>query len=83
MMSRQSFLPPAFTPGLALYQGNLIRARLSEKGYEEMSRVHLIDPTYSFFGRKVTWAPPAYANCHIFVRNDDELICASLEATER
>ena len=59
-------------------EGNLIRARLTPKGYEELSRVHLIDPTYPFVGRKVVWPPPAYANQHVFVRNDEELICASL-----
>ncbi|MBI4660545.1 MAG: PQQ-like beta-propeller repeat protein [Verrucomicrobia bacterium] len=59
-------------------QGNLIRARLSSKGYQELSRVHLLDPTHSFNGRDVVWPPPAYANRHVFARNDRELICASL-----
>ena len=61
-------------------QGNLIRARLTGQGYAELSRVHLIDPTYFIYGRKVIWTPPAYANRHVFARNDEELICASLEA---
>ena len=61
-------------------QGNLIRARLTRQGYEELSRVHLIDPTYTFGGREVVWPPPAYANRHVFVRSDKELVCASLEA---
>jgi outer membrane protein assembly factor BamB len=61
-------------------QGNLIRARLSPRGYEELSRVHLIEPTYTFNGRTVVWPPPAYANRHIFARNDQELVCASLAA---
>jgi outer membrane protein assembly factor BamB len=26
------------------------------------------------------WTPPAYANRHIFARNDEELVCASLAA---
>jgi outer membrane protein assembly factor BamB len=62
-------------------QGNLIRAKLSRDGYHELSRVHVIDPTYTFSGRKLIWPPPAYSNGHIFARNDVELICASLEAT--
>jgi len=62
-------------------QGNLIRARLSPKGYEELSRVHLVDPVYPFAGRNVVWPPPAYANGHIFIHNGGELLCASLEAT--
>ena len=59
-------------------QGNLIRARLSAAGYQELSRIHLIDPTNPFGGRNVVWPPPAYANRHVFARNDQELICASL-----
>ncbi len=59
-------------------QGNLIRARLAPEGYEELTRVHLIDPTYFIYGRKVIWAAPAYANGHVFARNDEELLCASL-----
>ena len=61
-------------------EGNLIRARLTSQGYDELSRVHVIDPIYTFAGRKVVWPPPAYANQHIFVRNEVELICASLAA---
>jgi outer membrane protein assembly factor BamB len=63
-------------------QGNLIRARLSATGYQEFSRVHLIDPTHPFNGRNVAWSPPAYANRHVLVRNDRELIRASLAAPE-
>ncbi len=61
-------------------EGNLIRARLSAGGYQEISRTHLIDPTTPFGGRNVVWPPPAYANRHVFARNDHELICASLAA---
>ena len=60
-------------------QGNLIRARLSSAGYRELSRVHLLDPTYPFNGRNVVW-PPCYAHRHVFARNDKELICALLAA---
>ena len=61
-------------------QGNLIRARLGPAGYQELSRVHLVDPTFLFAGRKLVWAPPAFANRHVFARNDKELVCASLAA---
>lgn len=61
-------------------EGNLIRARLTPQGYDELSRVHVIEPDYLFAGRKVVWPPSAYANQHIFVRNHEELICASLMA---
>jgi len=61
-------------------KGELIRARLTADGYNELSRASVIEPTMPFGGRKVVWAPPAYANRHIFVRSGKELVCASLEA---
>ena len=62
-------------------QGNLIRARLDGQGYQELSRVRLIEPTFQFGARKVVWAPLAFANRCVFARNDQELVCASLAAT--
>jgi outer membrane protein assembly factor BamB len=62
-------------------RGELIRARLAPDGYTELSRAPLIEPTYPFGGTNCAWAAPAYANRHVFVRNDKELICASLAAT--
>ena len=61
-------------------QGNLIRAKLSAEGYTELSRIHLVDPTFPFAGRNLIWPPPSYANGHIFIHNDEELVCASLAA---
>jgi len=58
--------------------GDLIIARLSPKEYEEISRAHLLEPTNEAFGRPVVWNHPAYANKCIFVRNDKEIVCASL-----
>jgi outer membrane protein assembly factor BamB len=62
-------------------RGELIIAELSAKGYEELSRTKLLKPT-SRGGRRelgaVNWSHPAYANRHIFARNDEELVCASL-----
>lgn len=63
-------------------EGNLIRARLTPQGYEEISRAHLIEPTSIFSGKLLAWVPPAYANRHVFARNDKELVCASLAAAE-
>lgn len=60
-------------------EGNLIRARLSRTGYEELSRVHLLDPTFDLGKNKVVWPAPAFANGHVFARNGDELVCASLK----
>ena len=62
-------------------EGNLIIARLTSDAYREISRVHLLKPTSVLGSRRFAWVPPAYANRCIFARNDEELICASLEAT--
>ena len=61
-------------------QGNLIRARLDGAGYHELSRVRLIKPDYQFGDRKVVFAPLSFANRHVFSRNNEELVCASLAA---
>ena len=61
-------------------KGELILAELSAKGYQEISRSRLLEPTYPFGGRKCAWAPPAYANGHVFARSDTELVSASLAA---
>src|SRR5262245_15374206 len=60
-------------------RGELIRARLSAQSYREISRVKLIEPTYQYSGRKVVWTAPAFANGHVFARNERELISASLK----
>jgi len=58
--------------------GDLILARLTPEKYEELGRVHLLDPTNECFGREVVWSHPAFANRCIFARNDRELVCGSL-----
>jgi outer membrane protein assembly factor BamB len=60
--------------------GDLIIARLSPKGYEELSRAHLLQPANKDPGRPVVWSHPAFANRCIYARNDKELICADLSA---
>jgi outer membrane protein assembly factor BamB len=59
-------------------QGELIRAQLTGKGYKEISRILLLAPT----AKEKAWAAPAYANRHVFARNNQELICVSLAAKE-
>ena len=61
-------------------RGDLIRARLDPRGYHEVCRAHLIDPTSPFGKRKCAWTPPAYADRRVFARSDEELVCASLAA---
>lgn len=60
--------------------GDLILARLTPQGYEEISRSHLLDPTNRAGGRDVHWSHPAFANRSVYVRNDRELLCADLRA---
>ena len=59
--------------------GDLVIARLTPKGYEELGRAKLLDPTGpSFGGRKVVWSHPAFADKCVFARNDKEIVCVSL-----
>lgn len=60
--------------------GDLILARLTREGYEEISRAHVIEPTGEAFGRGVVWSHPAYANRRAYLRNDKEIIAVSLES---
>ena len=63
-------------------RGELIIAALTPQGYREISRAKLLDPTLEQLRRRggVTWSHPAFANRHVFARNDKELICADLSA---
>jgi len=61
-------------------KGDLIIAKLSPEGYQELSRVHLLEPTGTAAGRDVVWSHPAFANRCVYARNDKELICVSLAA---
>jgi outer membrane protein assembly factor BamB len=59
-------------------KGELIIARLTPQGYDEISRTKLLEPTNTAAGRDVVWSHPAFANRCIYARNDKELICVSL-----
>lgn len=61
-------------------QGDLIIAKLTPKGYEEISRAHLLDPTNTDPRRSVVWSHPAFANKSVYARNDREIVCVSLAA---
>ena len=70
--------------------GELILTRLTPEGYTELDRTALIAPTTRTRGgatgrwgdREVVWAHPAFANRHIVLRNDHEIIRVSLAATD-
>ena len=61
-------------------RGELLIASLSPQGPLIHSRAHLIDPTLDQLNQRggVTWSHPAFAYGHVFARNDQELVCASL-----
>jgi len=64
-------------------RGELVIAKLSPKGYEEISRATLITPTHPQIRRREAgvvahWSQPAYANRHLVTRNDNEIIRVSL-----
>ncbi len=59
-------------------KGDLIIARLTPKGYEEMSRAHVIEPDNRDTGRAVVWSHPAFAHRRMYARNDQEIICVDL-----
>ena len=67
-------------------KGDLIIARFTPQGYVEIDRTKLLEATSnSAFGRTrrnarpVNWSHPAYANQHIFARNDKEIVSVSLK----
>ena len=61
--------------------GELLITELSPNGLTIISRANLIEPTAGQLNRRgtgVTWSHPAFANRHVFARNDNRLICAYL-----
>jgi outer membrane protein assembly factor BamB len=68
-------------------RGELVIVKPSPEGYQEVSRTFLLKPTSPPGNRRelsgVNWSHPAYANRHIYARNDEEIISASLAAAGR
>jgi outer membrane protein assembly factor BamB len=62
--------------------GELIICKLSPQGFHEISRTKLIKPTKGQLNRGVCWSHPAFAYKHVYIRNDEELVCADLSAKE-
>ena len=77
---------------ISVETGDLVIARFSPAGYEEVDRTLLLTPTTRTRGggsgrwrgvdRAVLWAHPAYANRHVFARNDAEVVRVSLAAAD-
>jgi len=65
-------------------RGELIISELSPRGFHEISRAKLIKPTQGQLSQRdgVCWTHPAFAYKHVYIRNDEELICADLSAKQ-
>jgi hypothetical protein len=63
-------------------KGDLIIAKLTPAGYEEISRANILKPTNTAAGRDVVWSHPAFANRSMYARNDNEIVCVSLAAAK-
>jgi len=63
-------------------RGEFIMAKLSPEGYQELDRVKIMEPTNPLNRRReygaVHWTHPAYANLHMIIRNDNEMVRFSL-----
>ncbi len=67
-------------------KGDLIIAKLTPRGYQEIDRANILAPTSQLTGgkfgpaRRVVWSHPAFAGKCVFARNDKEIVCISLAA---
>ena len=63
-------------------RGELVIAKLLPTGFVEIDRTKLIEPTHPYVRRRqmpgVLWSHAAYANQHIIIRNNDEIVRYSL-----
>jgi len=63
-------------------RGELVLAKLSPAGFDEIGRTKLLEPTNPYVRRRqlpnVLWSHAAYANRHIVIRNDKEIVRFSL-----
>lgn len=59
-------------------QGELIVARLTGEGYEELSRAKLVPPTREVRRRQTIWSHPAFAMKSVFARNDAVIVRVDL-----
>jgi outer membrane protein assembly factor BamB len=61
-------------------RGELLIGKLTPNGFEEISRTKVLAPTTAQLDQRggVCWSHPAFADRHIFARNDQELVSATL-----
>jgi outer membrane protein assembly factor BamB len=61
--------------------GDLIIAELTIRGYREIGRQNVLEPTNYTGDRKVVWSHPAFAEKTLFARNDKKLVAIDLNVT--
>lgn len=59
-------------------QGELIIAKLTPEGYQEIDRALLVEPTRQVQRRMTIWSHPAFAMKSVFARNDKEIVRVNL-----
>ncbi len=61
-------------------RGELVIGTLSPKGFHEISRARILEPTMDQLDQRggVCWSHPAFANRRVYARNDRELVCVDL-----
>ena len=64
-------------------QGDLIIAKLTPEGYEEISRSKLVQPTRRVRRRMTIWSHPAFAMRSVFARNDREIVRVDLASDSK
>ena len=66
-------------------RGELITAKLSPTGFQEVSRTKIIEPTRRQLNQRggVCWSHPAFAMKCVFARNDKQLVCIDLSASDK
>ncbi|MCD6052586.1 MAG: qbdA [Verrucomicrobia bacterium] len=61
--------------------GELIIANMTPEGYTEVDRMKVLEPTNKDARtRNVVWVHPAFANGHMLIRNDQEIVSVDLRA---
>ena len=55
--------------------GDVMIAKMDPKGFQMISKTHLIEPTHRVGGRMVVCSHPASTNACVFIRNDKEIRC--------
>lgn len=67
-------------------RGEIVLATVSPSGYSEIGRAKVIEPTSPPGARRemgaVVWSHPAFANRHVVVRNDREVLRVSLDRAD-